>query len=150
MRNSLHHSAGFTLAELVVVLAIGSVMAGVAARSLGGLIDGWAVVAARDAVASMAHRARVEARRAGGATLRIVPDSTLVSIRSPAGSGARWSGAESGVAIEIGSGPRSDRAVELRWDALGVGRVASRTVVFRRGSTERRLVFSSTGRVRRR
>jgi hypothetical protein len=54
---------------------------------------------------------------------------------------------EYGVSLDLGGG-RTD--VELAYDALGLGRVASQTVVFRRGDATAELVVSGYGRLRRR
>jgi hypothetical protein len=66
------------------------------------------------------------------------PDSLLWEDRSPG---------EHGVEISV---PGGAATATLTFDALGLGVVASRTLVFRRGDAEVRLVVSARGRGTRR
>jgi hypothetical protein len=91
----------------------------------------------------------MEARIRGGATLAV--DGKTGALAAWAGDSLLWSrseGLRSGVRIT-----RPDGALlvdSLEFDALGLGAVTSRTLVFRRGDAEARLVISSRGRGSRR
>jgi hypothetical protein len=56
-------------------------------------------------------------------------------------------GASFGVTLDLGG---SLSIARLRYDPLGIGRVASRTLVFRKGDARSLLVVSAYGRVSRR
>ncbi len=136
--------SGYTLLEISVVLALlalaGTAILPAARRSA----DRAAVAGAREAVAGLVVRARTEAMLLGGAALHARPadgsvwvqagDSTIVALRL---------GAEFGVSLEIVGGAAE---AELKFDALGLGRRASRTLVLRRGDAEARLVVAAYGR----
>lgn len=137
----------YTLIELLFVL----LLVGVTAASFAPVARRWrdraAVLGARESLVGLLAEARLTAVETGAASLRIVeeppsakvltPDSTLRSVSL---------GSEFGVELAL-SGASSQ--VELRYDALGVGRMASQTVVFGRGKESAGLVVSSYGRVRR-
>jgi prepilin-type N-terminal cleavage/methylation domain-containing protein len=138
---------GYTLLELVTVLALlGLVTAGLlpAARNQ---LDRMAVVGAREEVAGLFHRARSEAIARGGVRLllRAAPASAELSAGDEVLARAYLKD-EYGVALTLSSGRPE---AELTFDALGLGRVASQTLRFARGRTEVRLVVSSLGRVAR-
>jgi hypothetical protein len=107
-----------------------------------------AVLGARESALGLFHRARMEAVARGGARilLRSSPASielwsgdSLVSVSTP--------GEAYGVEMALSSG--RDRA-ELAFDPLGLGQIASQTLLFRRDLAEAGLVISSFGRVTRR
>ena len=137
---------GFTLLELTVALALIALLAGLGAPLWRSTVDRWAVRTVRDRTAVALHRTRLEARRWGGARLeldaeegwlrlhRSRPDSLLWEDRSPA---------ERRVEVVL---PRGAAQTTLTFDPLGLGVVASRTLLFRRGRAEARLVVSSRGR----
>lgn len=141
---------GFTVLELTVALTLISILIGLAAPLWRGATDRWAVRSVRDRAAVALHRTRTEARLWGGARLeldaavgalrlyRSHPDSLVWEDRAPG---------EHRVAIDL---PRGATSTTLDFDPLGLGIVASRTLMFRRGSAEARLVVSSRGRGRRR
>lgn len=139
---------GFTVLELAVALSILGLLLSLALPIGRQLLDRWTVVAARDEALSALHRARSEARLRGGATLDFDGVLGRVSIRSA--DSTLWVGRslqEYGVSLSLPNGA-GRTAVEL--DALGLGVVASRTLVFRRGAAEARLVISSRARGTRR
>lgn len=79
LRHFLHHrpSAGFTAAELMVVLAIMAIVVALAAPSLHGLIDRWRVRQAAEGLQSTLYYARSEAiRRGGRVAMRKHPQNT--------------------------------------------------------------------------
>jgi len=138
-------SCGFTILELATVLVLlclsfGSLLPG-ARRQL----DRVAVLEAREELAGLFHRARFEAVAFGGATLHLKSDSA---------SGTLIAGGEVldrtvlldeyGVSLTISAGRPE---VELTFDSLGLGRVASQTLRLRKRDAEVVLVVSSFGRI---
>lgn len=138
---------GHTLLELCSALLLAALAGSVLLRGGRDLRDGMAVVAAREAVAGLVAEARVHAVARGGAVVRIEGGPWRAS--AEAGDSVLRSVAleeELGVLVTL---TRGRTATELRFDALGLGQVASETVRFRRGDVERALVISGYGRVRR-
>lgn len=142
MRSRPAHS----LLELAFALAIMAALAGAAARPLQSARHELAVAAARRELAAGVAMTRSVAVLAGGA--RFIIDT---------GSGTAWietgSGVHAGSLHEVGARHGVTLAaarprVELRFDALGVGRLANATIGIRRGSAEAQLVVSAYGRVR--
>ena len=134
--------------ELLVVVALLSVLTGLGAPLWRGTVDRWAVRSVRDRTLAGVHRARLEARSLGGARLEV--DGTEGNLRVWAGDSLLWHDASPGrerVAISLSSGAET---TTLTFDALGLGVVASRTLWFRRGEAEARLVVSARGRATRR
>jgi Tfp pilus assembly protein FimT len=138
---------GYTLFEICAVLLLAAVAVSALLPAGKAVVDRMAVVAAREAVAGLVADARVAAVTHGGATVQMrsgpwrawaqVGDSAfgLVGLEELLS-----------VTVEL-SQDRS--ASELRYDALGLGQVASETLRFRRGSSSSVLVVSGYGRVRR-
>jgi hypothetical protein len=105
--------------------------------------DRAAVVGAREALAGMVARARSDAMVHGGARLRARAADAVVWIEANDSTlAARRLGEEFGVVLDLGVGD-----AELPFDALGIGRRASRTFVLRRRDAEARLVVAAYGRV---
>ena len=139
---------GFSLAELVVVLVLAALLAGALPIHLGGLRDRLAVRAAREASVGLVARARQRAILTGGAELRIQEDPPRLTVPGgDAGTLRLDLRAEHGVELEI---PGPARRATVRFDALGIGRMASRTLRFHRRGAEASLTLSAYGRVRRR
>lgn len=140
--------SAYTLIEMIFVMLLMAVTALGVLPAARRLRDRMAVVGAREAVAGLFAEARVQALLRGGAT---------VSLRS--GSRRAWTRSgdslirsidlerEFAVSVSIGRGRDSS---DLSYDALGIGRVTSETLIFRRGREEATLVVSGYGRVRRR
>lgn len=103
--------------------------------------------AARETVAALVSRARALAVASGAAELTLIPDSGVARL-SVGDSLVRFEsiGADERASV---SSPGADGEIVLAFDALGLGRVASRTLTFRVGKAEARLIVSSYGRVRR-
>lgn len=135
--------SGFTLLELLVVLALITVLAAMGFPATARARDGMAVVAARDAVAGEIARARALATLHGSARVRI--ESTGIAIEAPAAVPfAVRSLADLRVALSIDGAGHA----EIDFDALGLGRLANRTVRIARGEAVAGLTLSSYGRVR--
>ena len=138
---------GATVLELLVVLGLMGLLVALAGTAVGAAADRIAVRSAQNALAHWIGVARHTARATGGARLRVELDSSRVVLLPPAGASEVLSlGREFGVRIDA-SGSRTP---ELRFDAMGVGRFASRTFHLARGSAARSVVVSSYGRVARR
>lgn len=142
---------GHTLIELTFVLLLVGVATASAAPSARRLRDRTAVVGAREAVVGLLAEARLAAIETGSASVRIAADPWRAEAVGGGSGGATLRrvalATDFGVTLEL-SGARTD--IELSYDALGLGRVASQTVVFRRGDSATELVVSGYGRVRRR
>ncbi|MEQ8330238.1 MAG: prepilin-type N-terminal cleavage/methylation domain-containing protein [Longimicrobiales bacterium] len=139
---------GHTLVELIVVLALLAVGAAAVLPGARTWADRAAVLGARESVAALVARARVEAVGRGGAAVHVAADSSIA-----------WTLADGGVLDRVDLADRFGihvvlagrrTATVLTYDALGVGRVASETLRFRRGGAEAALIVSGYGRVRRR
>jgi hypothetical protein len=139
--------AGYTILELLTVLVLLGLVLAALLTSARRQVDRMAVLGAREEVAGLFHRARSEAIARGGARILLTAEPARVELW--AGEGvlalARLTD-EYGVVLALSSGRPE---VELTFDALGLGRVASQTLRFARGGAEVRLVVSSLGRVAR-
>jgi hypothetical protein len=138
---------GVTLVELATALALLAVGLSVALPPAAGLRDRLAVGAARNEVMALLLRARAEAPLRGGARIefelgadevRLVSGDSLLVLLHPL--------RDLGVEVSLGGGRES---AEVAYDPLGLGRVASRTVIFARGRARDTLRISSYGRVTR-
>jgi prepilin-type N-terminal cleavage/methylation domain-containing protein len=138
---------GFTLLELVVVLAIVAVLTTFAVSRLIPLVD-WIAAdgAARDVTSALAVTRTAAVLRGTRARLRIAPDSLRVDREGPAGwePYARWAGPASvGVTLTV-SNP------EVVFSPLGIAWGLSNTrIVLSRGSQIETITTSRLGRVRR-
>jgi prepilin-type N-terminal cleavage/methylation domain-containing protein len=141
---------GSSLPELLITLLILSAIAAIGAIALRRGLEVYAARAARDSMAAAVGKARALALANGAARLVVDPGTAAVWIEAPPGSRA-------GDALRLGdvfgvtvaADQHAGGVVTLEFDALGFGRVASRTFRIRRGSTEARLTLSSYGRPRR-
>ena len=138
---------GFTLPELVGVLALLAVVAGLSFPVGRNLSERLSVVGAREEFVGLITRARGEALRGGGSSLIVTRNPAEVRVEvngeilSRVDLGATWR-------IELAlSGGRP--FVELRFDGTGLGRMSARSVTFTRGSAVARLIISAYGRIRR-
>jgi prepilin-type N-terminal cleavage/methylation domain-containing protein len=140
--------SGTTLLELACALALLGVILGIGMPPLANARDVLAVRAARDAIVAASARTRAHAVNHGGAelhidaaagTLRIVTRDSAVDETSPI---------TRSIDVELRLTGTSATAAVLSYDALGIGRVASRTIAVRRGSVAGGVTFSSYGRPR--
>ncbi|MGD8360459.1 MAG: type II secretion system protein [Gemmatimonadota bacterium] len=136
---------GFSLPELVLVMTIVGLALGGALPAAFRLRDRMAVVGARESVVGVFHKARIEAVAFGGASivLRVSPPGAELW-----SAGALRSSVPLGLDLEVEMTLSSGRErVEIFFDALGLGRVASQTIRFLRNGSRSGLVVSSLGRV---
>jgi type II secretory pathway pseudopilin PulG len=139
---------GHTLFELCAALLLVALAASAVLPAGRALLDRVAVVAAREAVAGLVAEARVAALSYGGASVHLTagPWRAWAQVGDSA-FGLVQLEEELAVTVELS---RGRAATELRYDALGLGQVASETLRFRRGVAASSLVVSGYGRVRRR
>lgn len=141
---------GQTLLELIVALALLALAIGLAYPATRRAADVWAVRGARDATASLLASTRTAAIAHRGAELLVVPASGSVLTRTRA---APQSTPRLEVAgewgVTISSPGFGGDTISIRYDALGLGRVASRTLRFERGSASGGITVAAYGRVRR-
>lgn len=141
-------NGGFTLFECLVVLAIVGIGIALGLPALQLHRDRWAVTQAREASAALLARARVDALGSGVSTVTI--QSGRGQIERRLGSTFRERvdlGDRYGVSLDISG---RDTLATVEFNALGLGRMAARTLRFGRGAASASLVISAYGRVSRR
>lgn len=138
---------GTTLPELVGGFLLVTVIVSVGLPPMRSWGDRIAVSSAREEGIALFALARRTAPGSGGALIRIDPSSGAASVLVR-GEPVREVNFPKRFGVEVD--PGRDGVVELQYDALGLGRGASRTLLFRRGDAEAGVVVSSRGRVRRR
>ncbi len=138
---------GFTLLELTGVLTLLALAASLSFPVSRSVRERLSVIGAREELVGLITRARAEALRHGGSSLIVVryPAEVRIEARGEllhrVDVGATWR------TELVLSGGRP--TVELRFDASGLGRMASSSVTLTRGSAVARLIISAYGRVRR-
>lgn len=148
MRRTPPH-AGFTLLELVIVLAVLGVLVALALPPLRRGLDAFAVRSARDVIVASIARARVAAVAHGGARLVVDPRAAEIRIERsdgrpivpPTDLARRYGVRFAAAGAEVDS-------IEVRFDALGIGRSLGASVGIRRGAAEAGLTIAAYGRVR--
>ena len=138
---------GFTLLELVTVVTLLALALAELVPAARRQVDRMAVQGAREEVVGLFHRARMEAVARGGVTLTLNADSGWAELIHDDHLLARANLAREYHVSLVLSGEREQAT--LRYDALGLGRVASQTVRLSRGEALATLVVSSLGRVTR-
>ena len=138
---------GYTVIELSLVMLLATMLFAAAAPGLAHGRNVIAVRAARAEVVAAAAAARSAAVMNGGASLLIDTRTATAWIETHDGERIglnRPLGSNYGVTIE------STRAepVRIRYDALGVGRLANASIRVRRGSVVAAITVSAYGRVR--
>lgn len=140
---------GHTLLEISLVLVLLGAGSWAVTSAARRVVDRTAVRSAREELAGLLARARREAILYGGSEVVLTAEPPRASLFN---GGARTASTPDlreayGVSLDPGGGEGS---VRLRWDALGLGRMTSRTVRIGRGRARAELVISARGRVRRR
>jgi len=138
---------GHTLVELLFVLTLVGAATASLAPTARKYRERASVVAAREALVGVLAEARLAAMESGEARVRIASDPPAAEAAVGALTIRAVAFGEYEVALELGEGRNE---VEIAFDALGLGRLASQTIGFRRGDASAELVVSSYGRVRRR
>jgi type II secretory pathway pseudopilin PulG len=138
--------SGYSLLDLTVALTLMGLGVSVLVPAARKQQDRVAVLAAREAVVAHIARARREARASGGAVVHLRRAGSRVWLE--AGTAARDT-----LALEERFGVRMEpgaASATIAFDALGVGRLASRSLAFSRGEARAAVTVSAYGRVRRR
>jgi prepilin-type N-terminal cleavage/methylation domain-containing protein len=142
--------SGYTLLELTVVMALLALAIGIAYPGARSAADAWAVRAARDAVAATLAGTRAAALAQRGAELLIVPESGVLLVRTgmqPRPT-ARLELTRDWRVTVTSPGSTADTIV-IRYDAIGLGRIANRTLRFERGRAVAGITIAAYGRARR-
>lgn len=138
---------GVSVIEMLVVLSLLGILLGMIAPGAVRWRDAAAVRGARDELAAGLAWTRLAAAAHGGASLVMDPAAARywITMRDGATRRAVDLFDRYGVTLETGT----TDTLALEYDALGIGRVTSRTLRLRRGSAEGGLVVSGHGRFRR-
>ena len=140
---------GFTLIELATALVVLGILVGAAAVPFSRMLDRYAARAARDALAAGIAHARAAAIANGGADLVIDLRAARYDVRVPGAPPAAPVDLRAQYRVALSADGQPADSLVLRFDALGVGRMTSRTFRFRRGRAEAGLTVATYGRVRR-
>ncbi len=138
---------GYTLVELVAVIAMLGIALGIAVPVIGRTLDGLRVRTARDQVVLELARTRMLARLHGGAVAVLDADMRAAWVESLAGDTIAAPvrvGVEHDVRMELDG----ERTARIIYDRFGIGRLASRSIRLVRNDAEARLTISAYGRVR--
>jgi Tfp pilus assembly protein FimT len=144
----MEHATGTTLIELLLALCLLGILTGLAAPAMGHGLDVMATRAARDELAAAVSRTRSSAVALGGASLMVDPGHATFWIRSAAGDTVLRPVdlfTRHGVGV---TAPGAAGTVELSFDALGIGRMTSRTIRLIRGTAVANVTVSAYGRAR--
>lgn len=138
---------GYTIIELALVMLLATMLLAAAAPSLAHGRNVIAVRAARAELIAAAAAARSTAILNGGASLII--DTRTASLWIEADDGTRIGavrhlGTHYGVTLEGNRAP----PLRVRYDALGIGRLANASIRVRRGDVLAVITVSAYGRVR--
>lgn len=144
----MEQATGTTLIELLLALCLLGILAGLAAPALEHGVDVVAARAARDELAAAVSRTRSSAVALGGASLIVDPGHATFWIRGAAGDTVLQPVdlfQRHGVDLAASG---ADGTVELSFDALGIGRMTSRTIRLVRGTAVANVTVSAYGRAR--
>ena len=135
---------GFSLTELMLVLAVTGLLLGIAVPHLTTVIDQIEVRSAATHLVTAHQRARMMAV-ARGQILVLTITPTLVDIRARGGAGALWSEAGPGATRVALQGPT--RQFTFSPEGLTLG-LSNATLRLSRGDASRTVVISRLGRAR--
>jgi Tfp pilus assembly protein FimT len=136
-----------TLTESCIALTLLGFLGTLAAPGAQHGMNVVKVRSAREAVFGIVTRTRTIAIAQGGADLVVDASEKTASVVNAAGTVIHTTSLTS-YGVELSADGSSSR-VTIRYDARGIGRMASRTLRFRRGNVEAGLTVSAYGRVRR-
>jgi len=141
---------GTTLTDLIVALAVISIILTAAAPRFGRARDAFATRAARDVAAATVEQARSLASGRGTARIVIDPSAGTLTLEAPTGvRAAPPLSLADGFGVRLSVDGHAGGPVVLDYNALGLGIIASRTIRFQRGGIEAGISVSTYGRVRR-
>lgn len=142
----MKNAKGYTLIEVVFVLMLMALLFGIAIAPITHARDVLAVRAARGDLTMLLAVTRQTAIKTGGATLVIAVDSGSAWIEYAPGSvvgDVQNIAARHGVRLTARS-----PVLNIRYDALGIGRMTNTVVRVRSGSVTGTITISAYGRVR--
>ena len=140
------NTCGIGLVDLVITMAILGLLLGVSAPRMLGVADRLITAQAQEELVAVLYRARLEARRHGGAVVEARSGEGIM-VRVPGGGEvAWWEPDDPRTHFQVG-GARD--VAELSFGPAGTGRFANATLQVRRGRVTREVVVSSYGRIRR-
>src|SRR4051812_33278162 len=144
----IYDRSGTSLIEILLVLTIIGVLLFLGAAPYTNARDVMAVRAARDEIVAASARTRAFAVRHGGGTLGVdgAAGKLTISTRDGLVNESVQFG-EIGVQVEV-DGSHGATSASMQYDALGIGRLASRTITLSRGSASGGVTFSAYGRPR--
>lgn len=137
---------GFSLVEIVVVLALIGVLAGISAPRVGAYADWLAVRRAEDEAAAFYGRTRISAVYRARRVRVVFGDDSLIAVVEGTTDSVIWAvpgPARHGVALYA-----SRREIRLHPNGIGLG-AANTKLVFRRRAAADSLTISRLGRLRR-
>lgn len=146
-RRAMRKRPGHTLLELSIVLMLATLFATLAVPSFLRGRHALAVRAARAELVATIAAARSTAILTGGATAVVDMPGSAIWIEAPDGSrigDARELGHSHGIELEHSRYSR----IDIRYDALGIGRLANTSIRIRRGDVTSTITISAYGRVR--
>jgi prepilin-type N-terminal cleavage/methylation domain-containing protein len=135
---------GFTLPELMLVLAVAAILLGIGVTTLVRAVDRLSVDAAATHLVAAHQRARMMAV-VHGQVLTLLVDSATLSIAPRNGAAPLWSAsgpAASGVTL-----PGPQRRFTFSPEGLSLG-LSNASLLLQRGSSTRTIVISRLGRIR--
>lgn len=138
---------GFSILELVCALGLVAVGVSLLLPAARRVDERLSVVAAREELVGLIVRARGQALVHGGATVVVEqrpPRAWITAGRVIQEHVDLW-GRHGAELLISGGRPRA----ELRFDGVGLGKMAARSITFRRGTAVARLIVSAYGRIRR-
>ena len=135
---------GFSLPELVLILALGGILLAIAIPPLAGTLDRIEVAAAAGHIAAAHQRARIMAITRGLVVVLSI-DSTELTIRPRSSPLALWS--EPGPAASRISLPGPTRQFTFSPQGFSLG-LSNATLHLSRGAAARPVIVSRLGRVR--
>ncbi len=144
----IHPHPGTTLLELVCALGVIGILLGLTMPPLRSARDVFAVRAARDAIVGASARARAHAVHHGGADLRIDINARSLRIVTRDGVIDEATPITRSLDVRIQLDGTQATSATVPYDALAIGRLASRTISLRRGNVTGGVTFSSYGRPR--
>jgi prepilin-type N-terminal cleavage/methylation domain-containing protein len=135
---------GFTLPELMLVLAVAAVLLGIGVTTLVGAVDRLNVEATATQLVAAHQRARMMAV-VRGQVLTLLIDSVSISIAPRSGSAPIWSASGPAAAGVTLAGPARRFTFSPEGMTLGL---SNASLQLQRGSITRTLVVSRLGRIR--
>lgn len=146
-RGAMIDRDGFTLIELAWVLVLGAFLLALATPMFLRGRDAIAVRAAREHLLQSVALARALAPGLGGSEILLEPAAGRVSVRSSGRVHESHSlAALYGVQLSVQGSTQP--LVSLRFDGLGIGRLANRTIAVERGAARAGVTLSMYGRTR--